>query len=116
MLSQRSSADISGPALPNFAPGPAADAIESGTETKRSRSMRLLLAAIFCTVTLWGQGGGGVQFRDWTPPSSNRKAVNQCAELRSLTSYDLSVISAVVIPASATVPEHCRVSMMVPPE
>ena len=39
-----------------------------------------------------------------------------CGELRSLTSFDLSVISAVVIPSSASSPEHCRVSLMVPPE
>lgn len=78
--------------------------------------MRCCLAMTFCAVTLWGQGGGGVQFRDWTPPVPTTKAVIACGELRSLTSFDLSVISAVVIPASASAPEHCRVSMMVPPE
>ncbi len=78
--------------------------------------MRLRATFIFCAVTLWGQGGGGVQFRDWTPPAPTVKPVTRCADLRSLTSSDLSVISAVVIPASATAPEHCRVSMMVQPE
>jgi feruloyl esterase len=57
-----------------------------------------------------------VQFRDWTPPVPTVKPVLPCAELRSLTSFDLSVISAVVIGPSASAPEHCRVSLMVPPE
>jgi feruloyl esterase len=39
-----------------------------------------------------------------------------CGELRSLTSFDLSVISATVIPGSANAPEHCRVRVMVQPE
>jgi Tannase and feruloyl esterase len=78
--------------------------------------MRLRMTIIFCAVTLWGQGGGGVQFRDWMPPAPTAKPILRCADLRSLTSPDLSVISAVVIPASATAPEHCRVSMMVQPE
>ena len=78
--------------------------------------MRLCLATMFCAVMLWGQGGGGVQFRDWTPPVPTAKPVIRCAELRSLTSFDLSVISAVVIPPSSSAPEHCRVSLMVPPE
>src|SRR5580692_2846268 len=78
--------------------------------------MRLSLTFIFCAATLWGQGGGGVQFRDWMPPAPTAKPIIRCTDLRSLTSLDLSVISAVVIPASATAPEHCRVSMMAQPE
>jgi feruloyl esterase len=39
-----------------------------------------------------------------------------CTDLRSLTSYDLSVISARLIAASDKAPEHCRVNIMVPPE
>jgi len=82
--------------------------------------MRLLVIPIFCittfSATLWGQGGGGVQFRDWTAPAPTAKPSMACGELRSLTSFDLYVIGATVIPASATAPEHCRVSLMVPPE
>ena len=78
--------------------------------------MRLLIAGIVCAVSLLAQGGGGVQFRDWTPPPPTGKPAIACGELRSLTSFDLSVIGARVIPASANAPEHCRVSLMVPPE
>jgi feruloyl esterase len=78
--------------------------------------MRLLITGIVCAGSLLAQGGGGVQFRDWTPPASTGKPAIACGELRSLTSFDLSVIAARVIPASANAPEHCRVSLMVPPE
>ena len=78
--------------------------------------MRRFYVSAFCAVTLWGQGAGGVQFRDWTAPVATGKPAIACGELRSLTSFDLSVIGATVIPASANAPEHCRVSLMVPPE
>src|SRR3984885_398696 len=78
--------------------------------------MRLLIITTFCVTTLWGQGGGGVQFRDWTAPAPTAKPAVACGELRTLTSFDLYVIGAPVTPASATAPEHCRVSLMVPPE
>src|ERR1700722_17090501 len=78
--------------------------------------MRIFLLAIFCSAAVWGQGGGGVQFRDWTAPVPTGKPAMACGELRGLTSFDLYVISATVIPASANAPEHCRVSLMVPPE
>src|SRR3984885_11079819 len=78
--------------------------------------MRLLIITTFCVTTLWGQGGGGVQFRDWTAPAPTAKPAMACGELRSLTSFDLYVIGATVIAASASAPEHCRVSLMVAPE
>lgn len=78
--------------------------------------MRLFFAGAFFAMTFWGQGAGNVQFRDWTPPEPTGKPVMACSALRSLTSLDLSVISATVIPASASAPEHCRVSMMAQPE
>ncbi len=78
--------------------------------------MRIFLLATICVGSVWGQGGGGVQFRDWTAPVPTGKPSIACGELRSLTSFDLYVIGATVIPASATAPEHCRASLMVPPE
>jgi hypothetical protein len=78
--------------------------------------MRIFLFVTFCATTLLGQGGGGVQFRDSPTPVLTGKPAIACAELRSLTSFDLYVIGAAVIPAAANAPEHCRVSLMVPPE
>src|SRR5439155_134054 len=84
----------------------------------REVNMRLFTLIVFFTATLWGQGAGGVQFKDWTAPaatakSAGAKAKIACGELRSLTGFELSVISASVIPAAAEVPEHCRVNLLV---
>jgi feruloyl esterase len=78
--------------------------------------MRLFFTILSCAATLYSQGAGGVQFRDWTAPVATGRPAIVCGELRGLTSFDLSVISATVIPPSANSPEHCRVSAMVPPE
>jgi hypothetical protein len=78
--------------------------------------MRIFILSTFCVAAVWGQGGGGVQFRDWAAPVPTGKPAIACGELRGLTSFDLYVISATVIPASANAPEHCRASLMVPPE
>ena len=78
--------------------------------------MRLLVPMIFFAAGLWGQGAGGVQFRDWSTPGTSAKSKIGCAELRSLTSFEISVVSALLIPAGADAPEHCRVSVLVPPE
>ena len=40
----------------------------------------------------------------------------RCTGLRSLTSYDFSVISAVVVAPSGDLPEHCRVTGQILPE
>ena len=73
--------------------------------------MRLLLGIIFGVASLAGQG-----LRDWSGPAPAAKPAMACGELRALTSFDLSVISAIVVPESATAPQHCRVSLMLPPE
>jgi Tannase and feruloyl esterase len=78
--------------------------------------VRLFTLIVCLGAALWGQGAGGVQFRDWNAPGSTARAKIACGELRSLTGFDLSVISALLIPSTAEVPEHCRVSLLVPPE
>lgn len=78
--------------------------------------MRLGTLFLVSAAILHGQGGGAVQFRDWTPPPPTAKPVTACSKLLSLTSLDLSVISAVVTPASSQAPEHCHVFLMAQPE
>src|SRR5580692_2014654 len=78
--------------------------------------MRIFLLTAFCVATVWAPGGGGVQSRDCPAPAATGKPAIACGELRGLTSFDLYVIGATVIPASASAPEHCRVSLMVAPE
>jgi feruloyl esterase len=59
-------------------------------------------------------------FRDWKSSSlagSDRIAPHlACQALVSLTSYDISVTSATVVPASSDAPEFCRVSGLIQPE
>jgi len=78
--------------------------------------MRVLVPFLAFTATLLGQGGGGVQFRDWNPPPSTAKPAAPCRRLLSLTGFDLSVVSAVLVPPGAAAPEHCRVFLMAQPE
>jgi len=78
--------------------------------------MRLFTVFLFSTATLFSQGGGSVQFRDWTPPVETRKPSTACASLLARTGFDLSVISAVTRPASSQAPEHCHVALMAQPE
>ena len=78
--------------------------------------MRLLLLLAALAATLIAQGGGSVQFRDWTPPPSTAKPVIACRQLLSQTGYDLSIMSAALTPATAQAPEHCRVFLMAQPE
>ena len=78
--------------------------------------MRFPIGALLCAVSAWAQGAGGVQFRDWSAQPAGPKPAIPCAQLRGLTSYELSVISAAIIPAAANAPEHCRVAVLVAPE
>ncbi len=57
-----------------------------------------------------------MQFRDWGAQPVGPKPQVPCAQLRSLTNYQMSVISATVIPAVANTPEHCRVAVLIAPE
>jgi hypothetical protein len=77
--------------------------IQSGPQMLPIKT-RPFFVTSFCMVALYGQGGGGVQFRDWTVPTPSSKPVLACAELRSLTNFDYSVVSANMISGSAGVP------------
>ena len=78
--------------------------------------MRLLTIGVLCMGALYGQGGGQVQFRDWTAPATSAKAKLACGELRGLTNFEMSVVSAVRVAAAGETPEHCRVSVLIAPE
>jgi hypothetical protein len=78
--------------------------------------MRFLIALLFLGAPLLAQGGGGVQFRDWNPRPATAKPVTACGQMLGLTSLELSVISATLVPATANAPEHCQVFLMAQPE
>src|SRR5262249_3968011 len=80
-----------------------------------SEAMTRFLLMLSIHAAIWGQGAGGVQFRDWAAPTDVAKPKMACAELRSLTNYEMSVIAASVIRATADTPEHCRVSVFIAP-
>jgi len=44
------------------------------------------------------------------------KPVIGCGDLRSLTNYQVSIATAVLVPATAEAPEHCRVTGQILPE
>jgi feruloyl esterase len=60
------------------------------------------------------------QFRDWKASAlsggGDANPAVACASLVSLTGYEFSVLSAIVIPASSDAPEYCRVSGLIQPE
>src|SRR5262245_29391908 len=78
--------------------------------------MRSLITLVIFPATLFAQGGGSVQFRDWDPPSAAAKPVIGCGQLLSLTSLELSVISAALVPSASNAPAHCHVFLMAQPE
>ena len=78
--------------------------------------MRSLVALLIFAATLLAQGGGSVQFRDWNPTPATAKPVTTCSQLLSLTSFELSVISAALVPPASAAPEHCHVLLMAQPE
>jgi len=60
----------------------------------------------------------GNQFKDWNPASDEVRRTPKitCEDLRSLTGYEFSIITATVITATEGTPEHCRVSGQILPE
>ena len=68
--------------------------------------MRIVLLALVCVTSAFGQGAGQVQFRDWNAPAATAKPKVSCASLRGLTNYEISILSAKAITASGDVPEH----------
>src|SRR5262245_7611613 len=60
------------------------------------------------------------QFRDWkdTTLADNPqvKPKQACAALAAQTGYDVSIVSAVTVPAAGETPEYCRVVGLIQPE
>lgn len=80
------------------------------------RALLCLLAAAASAQFAFAQNAPHI--RDWKPASSEsaQQPVIPCAQLHLLTGYDLSVISADSVAASAEAPAFCRVLLLVQPE
>ncbi len=70
------------------------------------------LLPLFCSALLSAQV---VPLRDWKATASSSKPAVACQELRSLTTYEYSVVSASVVAANARTPEHCQVRIFIQP-
>jgi Tannase and feruloyl esterase len=80
---------------------------------------RRFAAAVVCLLAAsTAQGQSGAQFKDWNLPSDEVRLKSKlaCADLRSLTGFEFSVVTANTIAANADAPEHCRVSGQILPE
>ena len=77
--------------------------------------MSVLLSDLFAARALAQNGN---QFKDWNPASDEVRRTPKitCEDLRSLTGYEFSIITATVITATEGTPEHCRVSGQILPE
>src|ERR1022692_3499625 len=103
-----------GPLNPISCPRPLAPGYNQARSAEAN--MRQLLVTIIYAAALYSQPSGNAPFGGLAADASSRKPAGACKELRSLTSLELSVIGATVIPTSASAPEHCRVSLMAQPE
>jgi len=65
------------------------------------RPLRILSAGLFCAGLIGAQ---------------NAKPVIGCGDLRSLTNFQISIATALLVPATADAPEHCRVTGQVLPQ
>ena len=74
-----------------------------------SSMTRILLVAL---VTAGWMSGQVVSFRDWGAPAGSGKPAAGCGELRALTNFEYSVVSASLVSGD---PEHCRVKVFVQP-
>jgi feruloyl esterase len=71
-------------------------------DTKRSSApLRILSAGFFCAGLICAQ---------------NSKPAIGCGDLRSLTNNEISIATALLVPATADAPEHCRVGGQVLPQ
>jgi feruloyl esterase len=89
------------------------------------RRKRSAVAAISTLVLLVTVGRTTIaqnrsEFRDWKPSAladaTQVKPRVGCSSLLSLTGYDLSITTATTIPATADLPEYCRVVGLIQPE
>ncbi|MGC4051165.1 MAG: tannase/feruloyl esterase family alpha/beta hydrolase [Paludibaculum sp.] len=75
----------------------------------------LRLKLLLPVVSLAAMSAQVVPLRDWPVPALTGKPAIGCSELRSLTNFDYSVVSAVAVAASDAAPEHCRVRIFIQP-
>ena len=76
----------------------------------------IVLLCLFAVLNARAQNAS--QFKNWNPPANEVRVKPKlnCPDLRSLTAYEFSIITANAIAGTADVPEHCLVSGQILPE
>ena len=84
-----------------------------------------IVAALRCFVVLnlftgvaWSQPGWGKPsaFLDPPPGQSEHTPVKSCSDLLSLTSFEITIATAVLVPETGEMPDHCRLTGQILPE
>jgi feruloyl esterase len=80
--------------------------------------LRLFRPGFACLALLPAFSQNGPHIRDWRPPQgeAQSKPKMPCGQLRALTGYDFSVITAVEVPSDGEWPGFCRVMGQIQPE
>jgi hypothetical protein len=84
-----------------------------------NRRLPIFLFLLLLSSTSSALAQNGFQFRDWKPSLNDGAAVKpkrDCGALVSLTSYEFSVETAALVPASGDLPEYCHVTGQILPE
>jgi hypothetical protein len=76
-------------------------------------TLAIAVAAVLAAAPAHAQIG---QFESWKETAKGRAAKTPCDHLRSLTNYDYSIDSAVVVAAQGDMPEFCLVQGLIAPE
>jgi hypothetical protein len=84
-----------------------------------NRRLPIFLFLLLLSSTSSALAQNGFQFRDWKPSLNDGAAVKpkrDCGALVSLTSYEFSIETAALVPASGDLPEYCHVTGQILPE
>jgi len=76
------------------------------------------LIPVCLLVTVVARAQNPSQFKNWNPPANEVRVKPKlnCPDLRSLTGYEFSIITASAIAGTADVPEHCLVTGQILPK
>ena len=80
--------------------------------------IRVVIVLLCLFAVLNAKAQNAAQFKNWNPPSNEVRVKPKlnCPDLRSLTGYEFSIITASAIAGTADVPEHCLVTGQILPE
>ena len=84
-----------------------------------NKRLHIFLFLLLLSSTSSTLAQNGFQFKDWKPSLNDGASVKpkrDCGALVSLTSYEFSIETAALVPASGDLPEYCHVTGQILPE